>query len=131
MFQVRRLRFVFIILVFLGACGRADHIGKPPSFTPIADSPEQVAMLFPGLPLRTQPQRFVDQASLWSGGRNSLLGDRRAMQKGDILTVVIEIDEQAEISNRTSRERSGSEELGISQFFGLPLARWRYAVGCR
>lgn len=109
-----------LVLVFLGACGRADHIGKPPSFTPSTESSEHVAMLWPGLPLHTQPQRSVDQASLWSGGRSSLLGDRRAMQKGDILTVVIELDEKAEISNDSDRSRSGTESLGVPQLFGLP-----------
>jgi flagellar L-ring protein precursor FlgH len=48
------------------------------------------------------------------------LGDRRAIQQGDILTVVIEIDESAEISNATDRSRSGSESLGIPGLFGLP-----------
>lgn len=114
------LKIFLSALLFLGACGRVDHMGKPPSFTPSAESPEHVAMLFPGLPMHTQPQRRVDQSSLWSGERESLLGDRRAMQKGDILTVVIEIDEKAEISNKTSRSRSGSESLGISHLFGLP-----------
>jgi flagellar L-ring protein precursor FlgH len=42
------------------------------------------------------------------------------LQQGDILTVVIEIDEEAEISNATDRSRSGSESLGISHLFGLP-----------
>ncbi len=120
MHKTSRHIIAIVGLVFLTACGRADHIGKPPSFTPISESPEQVAMLFPGLPLRTQPQRSVDQASLWSAGKNSLLGDRRAVQKGDILTVVIEIDEKAEISNDTSRERTGSETLGVTQLFGVP-----------
>jgi len=119
MFEKPVLR-AFLLLFVLGACARVDHIGKPPSFTPNTQSPEHVAMLFPGLPARTQPQRRVDQASLWSGGRDSLLGDRRAIRKGDILTVVIEIDEKAEISNDTSRSRRGSESLGISQLFGLP-----------
>jgi len=32
----------------------------------------------------------------------------------------LEIDEKAEISNDTSRSRSGSETLGIPQLFGLP-----------
>lgn len=114
------LKIFLSALLFLGACGRVDHMGKPPSFTPSAESPEHVAMLFPGLPMHTQLQRRVDQSSLWSGERESLLGDRRAMQKGDILTVVIEIDEKAEISNKTSRSRSGSESLGISHLFGLP-----------
>lgn len=102
------------------ACGRADHLGKPPSFTSNTETPEHVAMLWPGLPLHTQHQRPVDQASLWRGERQSLLGDWRAINKGDILTVVIEIDEKAEISNDTSRSRSGSEDLGITGLFGLP-----------
>lgn len=105
--------------VALNACGRADHFGKPPSFTSNTETPEHVAMLWPGLPLTALPQRPVDNASLWSGERQSLLGDRRAIKKGDILTVVIKIDEKAEISNDTSRSRSGSENMGISQLLGL------------
>ncbi|NOD35503.1 MULTISPECIES: flagellar basal body L-ring protein FlgH [unclassified Ruegeria] len=116
-----RLPKTLLLTVFaLSTCGRLDHLGKPPSFTPNEDSPEQVAMLWPGLPLHTQPQRNVDRSSLWSGGQQSLLGDQRAIKKGDILTVVIELDEEAEISNDTRRSRSGSEELGVGSFFGLP-----------
>ncbi len=111
---------LFGALIVLVACGRADHIGKPPSFSTNTESPEHVAMLWPGLPLHSRAERPVDQASLWSGARQSLLGDRRAMAKGDILTVVIEIDEKAEISNDTARSRSGSESLGVPQLFGLP-----------
>ncbi|WP_293574038.1 flagellar basal body L-ring protein FlgH [Phaeobacter sp.] len=107
-------------VILLSACGRVDHLGKPPSFTPANETPEHVAMLFQGLPVNTQNQRPVDQASLWSGSRQSLLGDRRATKKGDILTVVIEIDEQAEISNDTNRSRSGSETLNMPQLLGLP-----------
>ena len=77
-------------------------------------------MLWPGLPVTTQTVRTVDRASLWSRERESLLGDRRAVKKGDILTVVIEIDEEAEISNGTSRSRNASESLGIPQLLGLP-----------
>lgn len=109
-----------LALVGLSACGRVDHLGKPPSFSSHTETPEHVAMLWPGLPMHAEPQRAVDQASLWSGARQSLLGDRRAMAKGDILTVVIEIDEKAEISNDTARARSGSESLQVPQLFGLP-----------
>ncbi|MEO1140543.1 MAG: flagellar basal body L-ring protein FlgH [Pseudomonadota bacterium] len=102
------------------ACGRMDHFGKPPSFTPPAESQEHRAMFDPGLPLTVEPNRPVDRASLWSGGQQSLLGDRRAIKRGDILTVVIEIDDEAEISNSTSRSRSSSEDLGIPDLFGIP-----------
>ena len=111
---------VLLAVLAVSACGRIDHLGKPPSFTPNEESPEHVAMLWPGLPLHTQPQRAVDQASLWSGGQQSLLGDQRAIKKGDILTVVIELDEKAEISNDTDRSRTGSESLEVPNLFGLP-----------
>ena len=42
------------------------------------------------------------------------------MQRGDILTVVIEIDDRAEISNSSGRSRSASQSLGIPQFLGFP-----------
>ena len=107
-------------LFALAACGRSDHLGKPPSFSEPAQSVEHLAMVDPGLPIRIEEKRLADSASLWSGTRQSLLGDRRALQRGDILTVVIEIDEQAEISNRTNRSRSGAESLGVPGLFGLP-----------
>jgi len=62
----------------------------------------------------------MDQASLWRSGKTSLLGDRRAMKRGDILTVVVEIDDKAEISNTTSRSRSGAENMGVPQLLGVP-----------
>ncbi len=106
---------------FLSACGdRADHIGKAPSFSPPAETVEHAAMVSPGLPLTIRPETPLNEASLWSGSRQSLLGDRRAIRRGDILTVVIEIDEKAEISNATDRSRSGGETLGIPQLGGLP-----------
>jgi flagellar L-ring protein precursor FlgH len=42
------------------------------------------------------------------------------MNRGDILTVVIEFDEEAEISNGTSRSRSSAESMGVPQLFGVP-----------
>ncbi|MFK7939522.1 MAG: flagellar basal body L-ring protein FlgH [Roseovarius sp.] len=110
----------FCLIFLSSACARMDHIGKPPTLTPQLESTERAAMLNPGLPLRADPERDTDAASLWSGGKQSLLGDRRALQRGDILTVVVEIDEKAEISNSSSRSRSGSENLSVPQLLGLP-----------
>ena len=107
-------------IFLISACTRGDHLGREPSFTPTRNASEHNAMLNPGLPLAAEPSRLVDSASLWRGDRQSLLGDRRAMRRGDILTVRIEIDEEAQISNSTSRSRSGSESLGIPQLFGIP-----------
>lgn len=118
--RFRHISLCFSTCILIAGCGRLDHFGKPPSFTPAADGAENRAMYDPGLPLRTETTRVVDRASLWSGGQHSLLGDRRAMKRGDILTVIIEIDDEAEISNSSARSRSGSETLGIPDLFGIP-----------
>jgi flagellar L-ring protein precursor FlgH len=102
------------------ACGRIGDVGRAPAFSSLDGSSEARAMSTPGLPRTLPSTRRADEASLWSRGRSSLLGDRRASTRGDILTVVIEIDDSAEISNSTSRSRSGSESMGIDSLFGLP-----------
>nr|WP_319947374.1 flagellar basal body L-ring protein FlgH [uncultured Shimia sp.] len=114
-----RILVVFALLTTAAACGRMDHMGKPPSFTPTMNNQEHFAMMNKPLPLSSDSSLVTEQASLWSGGKSSLLGDRRAMARGDIMTIVIEIDEEAEISNETQRSRKGSESLAMPQLFGV------------
>lgn len=102
------------------ACGGQGPIGRAPDFSPIQGGNEQRAMLSPGLPLTSDTQRRVDRSSLWTANQTSLLGDRRAVKRGDIMTVVIEIDDKAEISNSTARSRSGSESMSLPHLFGIP-----------
>ena len=116
----RATSLCFCAVFALSGCGRMDHLGRPPTLTETRDSDEYAAMLYPGLPVSADSNRMVDRASLWSRNRHSLLGDRRALQRGDILTVVIQIDDEASISNKTARSRKGSEGLKIPQLFGLP-----------
>ena len=117
-----RLRYCAPVILLLGlaACARTDHLGKAPTFSNPLETQEHSAMITASLPKVIEETNALDQASLWSRQRGSLLGDRRAMQTGDILTVAIEIDETAEISNQTDRSRSASEALGIPQLGGLP-----------
>ena len=108
----------------LAACG-AQTIGQPPEMTSIGRAEdgappiltaERAALSVPP----PQPTRYAyQQASLWNTTPTGLLGDRRAQGLGDILTVVIEIDDSAEMKNTTNRTRAGSEEAGIEAFLGL------------
>ena len=96
-------------------------IGIPPKFSEPTESAEHMAMMSAPAPNEVLPtQGKTAQASLWTGARDSLLGDRRAIQRGDILTVVIEIDDSAQISNSTDRSRSAAQSLGVPNFLGLP-----------
>ena len=118
--DIRRLWATAAFLLTV-ACASAP-VGKAPELTPIAATPDRLAMVNYALPqtLETAPHFPGAQASLWTGDRGSLLGDRRAMQQGDILTVVIEIDDKAEISNSSARSRSASQDLSVPSLFGLP-----------
>ncbi|MCB2115631.1 MAG: flagellar basal body L-ring protein FlgH [Rhodobacteraceae bacterium] len=107
-------------IVAVGACQRLDNVGRAPAFTPVEGGQEYQAMTTPGLPQAAEPAGSNDVASLWSGARGSLLGDRRAGTRGDILTVVIEIDDKAEISNSSGRSRSGSDQMGVPHLLGIP-----------
>lgn len=111
----------FAVLFSLNACSSTPIADAPPLSNP-ADTLERSAFAAFPEPARLAPigMREVTSASLWTRDRGSLLGDRRAVERGDILTVVIEIDESAEISNASDRSRSASQELGIPELFGLP-----------
>lgn len=104
----------------LGGCGRAADLGQPPKMTSPRDSGEFTAMINPPLEIPVDSGRPEAAASLWAGNAVSLIGDRRANTRGDILTVVIEIDDRAEISNSSGRTRAGKEQLGIPQMVGIP-----------
>ncbi len=104
----------------LMSCARMADVGKRPDFTDSSGTYEHRAMSMIPLPESTAGRLPTDDASLWSKDRESLLGDRRAGKMGDILTVVIEIDDKAEISNKTDRSRSSGEDMSAQQFLGIP-----------
>lgn len=61
-------------------------------------------------------------ASLWATSPDALLSMRRAKEVGDLLTVVVEMDDQASVQSSLSRSRDSSEGLNIGALFGLPDA---------
>ncbi|WP_444453472.1 flagellar basal body L-ring protein FlgH [Rhodobacter capsulatus] len=116
------MRSILLVLmaVSLAACGRLEQVGKAPDFKTVEGSDEFFAMNSPPMPDDIAPRTEAQEASLWSGNRGSLLGDRRAAKRGDILTVVIEIDDKAEISNTSDRSRASSDTMGVPSMFGIP-----------
>lgn len=112
----------------LSACGSVDrlaNIGQPPPTTPI-ENPQlernyrPVSMPMPA-PTDTQKQ----PNSLWAADRTSFFKDQRANDVGDILTVMIDISDEAEIDNESSRSRSSSEDAGLDRYLGLEASLGR------
>ena len=117
---IRALMVLGPILALLAGCKQLDEVGRAPEFTPVEGTYQYDAMYSAVPPANTDITGMADESSLWMAGSASLLGDRRAQRRGDILTVVVEIDDQAQISNTTDRNRSGAETLGLPSLFGLP-----------
>ena len=114
-----------ILLLALAACTDLSTVGRPPALSPINNgsgsyiSPERAAI---AVPPPKAPRHAYSRGSLWNAGPTSLFGDKRAKNLGDILTVVIEIDDKAQLSNRSARNRTGSDTMSIGALLGIPEA---------
>ncbi len=116
----RLARSLVPFVLALSACGDLDQVGRAPEFSPLEGSFQHHSLYSTPMPDSADPSAPTDASSLWTGETDSLLGDRRAARRGDILTVVIEIDDSAEISNSTGRSRTGSQTMGVPSLFGIP-----------
>ena len=93
------------VSLLLSACaGNAEFYRTPTASVP----PMQAALIHP------------TTGSLWNQAPESLFGNRRARHIGDILTVIVEIDEEAEIDNQIDRNQSNSEIFRVGALFGAP-----------
>lgn len=61
-----------------------------------------------------------ENASLWATSSDSLLSMRRAKDVGDLLTVLVEMNDQASLQSSLTRNRDSSENMNIDSFLGLP-----------
>ncbi len=112
------------LLASAAGCAQTDHMFKPPSLSPVGEMRNPMPAPSPdryNVPPKAvhASEASVTTASLWRQGPTSLFGDRRARSLGDIVTVVIEIDEEAEMKNQTTRARSASDDMAVTSFFGL------------
>lgn len=73
----------------------------------------------PGVQPAAYAPRRGGRPSLWSNAPGSLFHDRRARELGDILTVLIEIDDSASLNNSTDRSRSGEDTVASPTVYGL------------
>ena len=113
------LLLALLPLVGCGALTTLSEVGRPPAMTPSSD-PTQAASYRP----LTMPMPHTEPApersnSLWRSGSRAFFKDQRAAQVGDIVTVVVNITDAANVQNGTAATRTGTEALGVPNLFGL------------
>ncbi len=114
------MRQALLLTLVVSGCGKLGQVGRAPEFSALEGGAQHYAMYSAELPEDQAAAAPSDDSSLWTAGTESLFGDRRAAQRGDILTVVIEIDDSAAISNSTGRSRNGQQSSGLPEFLGIP-----------
>ena len=97
---------------------RIARVGQEPSMSPI-ENPKASELYQPvSLPMPEPMSDLRQPASLWRQGSRAFFKDQRASRVGDILTVVIEIDDEATLDNTTTRSRSADESAGLDNLLG-------------
>jgi len=106
----------------LSACGAANrlaNVGDTPDVTKIGNPAEVKSAKSVQMPMPPQQTSKTEANSLWSKDKKSFFKDQRANNVGDILTVMIDIDDKAEIENESERSRSSTENANIDNLLGI------------
>jgi flagellar L-ring protein precursor FlgH len=103
---------------------RLLNIGETPKLSAIDDPTQRPGYKPVQMPMPEPQPATYNPNSLWRTGSRAFFKDQRAHQVGDILTVAVNINDQAQIANETQRSRQNTEDSGITNFFGrvtIPL----------
>jgi flagellar L-ring protein precursor FlgH len=115
-----------MLAVPLAGCGNAvdrlSQVGKTPSLSAIENPTAQAGYRPVQMPMpEVQPVSYSPN-SLWQSGSRTFFKDQRAQKIGDILTVKVRIDDEAELENTTRRARTGSDQMGLEGAVGNALS---------
>jgi flagellar L-ring protein precursor FlgH len=124
-----RNRFKFALLagslsssLLLAGCGntldRISRLGEEPQMDDIQNPTAQPNYKPISLPMPSPNTDLRQPASLWRQGSRAFFKDQRASRVGDILTVVITINDQAKLNNATTSSRDGTDSADLPNFLG-------------
>ena len=102
-----------------GALEKLSDVGRPPSLAPITDPTKDPTWRPVTLPMSAPEPAPTEANSLWRRGSRAFLKDQRASTVGDTLTVLVNITDSADVENNSTRNTAGSQQMGMTGFFGL------------
>ena len=112
------------IVSVAGGCSSIDRlsqIGEQPKLSAIENPTTQPGYKPVQMPMPKPEAVSYNANSLWRNGSRSFFKDQRAHQIGDLLTVTVNITDQANFANETQRSRTVTEDSGITAFLGSNL----------
>jgi flagellar L-ring protein precursor FlgH len=123
--QTARAAIIVMCVITLGACTGIERLGnvsREPDFEPIINPTQRPEYTPVSMPMPIPEVRSHQANSLWRTGARAFFKDQRASQIGDILTVEIEIEDDATIINETSRSRANAHNAGWDALYGYETA---------
>lgn len=117
-----RLAVLLLLPALVGGCGtltRLSELGRPPGMTPSSDPTRDPAYRPLTMPMPATEIAAPEANALWRNGSRAFFKDQRAAQVGDIVTVLVNITDNADLQNNTNASRNGSEAMGLPNFFGF------------
>ena len=102
-----------------GALDRFANVGKAPALSAIEDPTAQPGYKPVRMPMPTPLPTSYAANSLWRQGSRAFFKDQRAAQVGDIVTILVNIADAADLKNQSTEGRTGSQTMGMPNMFGL------------
>jgi len=112
------------IVSIMGGCSSIDRlsqIGEQPKLNAIDNPTTQPGYKPVQMPMPKPETVSYNANSLWRNGSRAFFKDQRAARIGDLLTVMVNITDKANIANETQRSRTNAENSGITDFAGSKL----------
>jgi len=116
-----KIASTLVLCALLAGCSTFDRlktIGEAPRLTAIQDPTAQPGYRPVNMPMPEIVAASYQPNSLFSNDARGFFKDQRAHKVGDILTVLVTIDDSAQISNSTARQRSSTNEAGVGGVLG-------------
>ena len=126
-----KLSALLLLPALLAGCSTMDQlasVGEAPKLSAIEDPTAQAGYKPAAMPMPEMQAASYQPNSLFSAEAKGFFKDQRAHRIGDILTVLVTIDDSAQISNSTDRKRSSSSDASVGGVLGsvfggkVPLA---------
>lgn len=116
-----RIAILLIGMGTLSGCNaltRLAEVGREPPLTQIQNPIASPAYRPVSMPMPRTSDRARAPNSLWRHGARAFFKDQRAARVGDLLTVMISMDDNATINNKTTRSRTNTEDASATSLLG-------------
>jgi flagellar L-ring protein precursor FlgH len=120
-----RLPVILTLAVALSGCNalsRLSSVGSEPPLTTIQNPVQQASYRPVSMPMPAPKPVERNANSLWRTGARAFFKDQRAAAVGDILTVVVDLEDGATLNNATTRARTSNEDASLGALLGYETA---------